>query len=275
MSHAAGRREARAADGALIEYEVTGQGPPLLMLHGVLASRTTFARNVPALAEKFRLILPSFRGHDGSDAVLPENYGAAASDVDDIRAVLAAEAVVSCHVLGHSSGGATAFALACSYPALVRRLVLIEPTLLCLLPSAERALFQPSFTAIADAAARHGAEAGLREAMAFLGGDGWHRLEPERQAARLASMAGPARVLGPHMRALTQLPMAESDLRGLAAPALLFYGADSYAVEPPIARRFAVLRPDLPVRTLDGAGHNVHRDRPDIVNAEVLAFLAE
>jgi len=268
-------RLARAADGARLEYEVSGDGPPLLLLHGVLASRTTFSRNVPALAEHFRLILPSFRGHDGSDATLPDDYGAATSDVDDVRAVLAAEGIAACHVLGHSSGGATAFALACRHPALVRRLVLIEPTLLCLLEPAERALFVPAFTAIADAAARHGAEAGLREAMAFLGGDGWQRLEPERQAARLAAMAGPARVLGPHMRALTQLPLAQADLLGLAAPALLFYGADSYAVEPPIARRFAALRPDFPVRTLDGAGHNVHRDRPDIVNAEVLAFLAE
>jgi pimeloyl-ACP methyl ester carboxylesterase len=40
-----------------------------------------------------------------------------------------------------------------------------------------------------------------------------------------------------------------------------------------IAERFRVLRPDARAITVDGAGHNVHRDRPDIVNPEVLSFL--
>ena len=41
-----------------------------------------------------------------------------------------------------------------------------------------------------------------------------------------------------------------------------------------IADRFRALRPDLRVLSIENAAHNVHRDRADIVNAEVLAFLA-
>ncbi len=195
MADQPGIRDLRANDGARLEYEVLGAGPPLVLLHGVLASRATFSRQLAALAPYYRLILPSFRGHDGSDTRIPPGYGAGGSDVDDLIAVLAAENVERCHLLGHSSGGATAFAFARRHPERVGRLILIEPTLLRLLAPAGQAAHIPPFAAIADAADAGGPEAGLRAAMAFLGGDAWRGLEADKQAARLAAMAGPGRVL--------------------------------------------------------------------------------
>jgi pimeloyl-ACP methyl ester carboxylesterase len=83
-------RSAQTFDGARLEYEVAGSGPPLVMLHGLLASRRTFSRQLAAFSEQFRLIMLSARGHDGSEMKLPPNYGVGSSDMDDLCTVLEA-----------------------------------------------------------------------------------------------------------------------------------------------------------------------------------------
>jgi pimeloyl-ACP methyl ester carboxylesterase len=146
-------RSVIARDGARLEYEVAGSGPPLIMLHGFLSGRRAFSRQRPFLAERFRLIIPSGRGHDGSTNKVPAEYGAGMSDMDDLGTVLEAEHIDRISLLGHSSGGATAFVFACAHPDRVARVVLIEPTLLALLDPMEReqnAAFFAEISAIAE-----------------------------------------------------------------------------------------------------------------------------
>jgi pimeloyl-ACP methyl ester carboxylesterase len=265
-------RSVWVADGACLEYEVVGNGPPLVMLHGFLASRFTFSRQRNELADRHRLIMVSARGHDGSENRLPANYGVGASDVDDVLALLDTEQLDRVSLFGHSSGGATAFMIACRYPDRVARAILIEPTLFTILPSADR---DPLATKeIAATAEADGPEAGLRAAIKAAVGEAWSRLDTETQAKRLQALASSAPMVGPHMRGLHDLLVTEADICNLRPPTMLFYGADSYPFEAIIADRFRALRPDLQVITVEGAGHNVHRDRADIVNPAVLSFLA-
>src|SRR5947207_3414 len=120
-------RSVAAPAGVKIEYEVVGAGKPVVLLHGGFAGRSTFSRQ-RSLAEHYRLILPSSRGHDRTDGTLPPAYGFDTSEVDDVCAVLKAEGVDRTHLIGHSSGGATAFAFARRFPQQVDHLVLICPT---------------------------------------------------------------------------------------------------------------------------------------------------
>lgn len=275
MAPPAERRETTTADGARLEYEVLGEGPPLLLLHGLLASRFVFSRQRDAFAAHHRLILPSFRGHDGSDARIPPNYGVCGSDVEDVRAIMDAEGIGRADIFGHSSAGATGFALARHHPGRVRRAVLLEPTLLSLLPPAEMAKIEPDYREIVRIATAEGPMAGLAIALHFLSNGGWAALDPTEQSRRLARMAASAPIIGPHVQGLLDVAVTEADVHALACPTRLYYGADSFPFEAAIADRFRAARPDLAVITLENCGHNIHRDRPDILNAEVLAFLAE
>jgi pimeloyl-ACP methyl ester carboxylesterase len=155
-------RSVRAADGAHLEYEVVGKGPPLVMLHGILSGRASFSRQRAAFAEYYRLILISARGHDGSDGLLPAYYGAGSSGVDDLQTILGAEEIDRVSLFGHSGGGVTAFVFACRFPERVERIVLIEPTLLSLLPQPDRAAIKAAHETIAAAAEAGGPEAGVR-----------------------------------------------------------------------------------------------------------------
>jgi pimeloyl-ACP methyl ester carboxylesterase len=266
-------RSITASDGVKLQYEVVGAGPPLVLLHGGFAGRFTFSRQ-KTLAERYLLIIPSSRGHDGTDSTLPVEYGFDSSEVADLCAVLDAETIEQAHFIAHSSGGATAFAFARRYPNRVKRLILIEPTLLALLPPAIHRETVRAFEDVVRIAQREGDAAALRAAIAWSGGEAWSRLDDATQQARLQSMAPLAPITGPHAGGLLAFRVTDDDVRSLRPRTLLLYGTNSFDFEPAIAQRFRELRPDLLLMTIDGAGHNLHRERPDIVNPAIADFLA-
>ncbi|MDE0944786.1 MAG: alpha/beta fold hydrolase, partial [Alphaproteobacteria bacterium] len=199
-------RTVAAGDGIDLQYEVVGDvrgdGPPIVLLHGALVGRAAFSRQRKTLAEKYRLILPSARAHDGTDATLPEDYGFATSEVRDVLTVMAAEGVERAHVIAHSSGGATAFQLARQFPDHVDRLILIEPSLFNLLPPEGLAPLTSELAAVIHAHESGGDLAALQACMENIGGDVWHALDEDAKALRLTRLAPMAPIILPHINGL-------------------------------------------------------------------------
>ena len=260
-------RSVLSFDGVPIEYEVDGDGPPLVLLHGILSSRRSFSRQRDALSQHFRLILVSARGHDGSGTVIPPNYGVGTSDLADLYAVLNAENIGDFSLIGHSSGGATAFVAACRTPERVQRLILIEPTLYSLMPRDHaEAMIEPILTADRPMAA-------LKTLLSMVAGPAWNQLSEAAQATRLRGLSGCAPFVGPHNRGLLDLTIRDADVTNLRPPTLLVYGANSFPFESVIAGRFRSLRPDLPLHTIARGGHNIHREQAAAFNALAVPFL--
>jgi pimeloyl-ACP methyl ester carboxylesterase len=121
--------ETASINGAEIEYEVTGEGEPVLFLHGVLLGdsfRPTLAE--PGVADRHRCITWHRRGYAASRPG-PSNHsiGEAAADA---RALLEHLGVERAHVVGHSYGGCVALQLALDAPEMVYSLALVEAALL-------------------------------------------------------------------------------------------------------------------------------------------------
>jgi pimeloyl-ACP methyl ester carboxylesterase len=111
-----------------IAYEETGSGPPLVLLHGASTTgRQTFAAQIPALAESFRLYLPDARGHgrtlwDAADGFDAEWL------VEDIEAFVDGLGLRTFHLIGYSMGAMTALGLAVRAPDRLRTLVVVGIT---------------------------------------------------------------------------------------------------------------------------------------------------
>jgi pimeloyl-ACP methyl ester carboxylesterase len=113
--------------GVGIEYEVTGDGRPVVLLHGFPDSGRLWRHQVPALAEEgFRVIVPDLRGYGRSDK--PEDVAAYSMMLlaGDVLAVLAAEQVDRAHFVGHDWGAALAWALASLAPDRVDHLAVLS-----------------------------------------------------------------------------------------------------------------------------------------------------
>ncbi len=101
--------------------------PPVLLLHGIIGSRATWAWLVPELAARFRVLRLDFRGHGQSDRAAGRYT--AAGYVADAVAALEQAARRPCVVVGHSLGGATAAGIAQRRPDLLTGVVLEDPPL--------------------------------------------------------------------------------------------------------------------------------------------------
>jgi pimeloyl-ACP methyl ester carboxylesterase len=266
-------RAVKADDEVELHYEVLGEGPPVVLLHGGLVGRSAFKRMREALAERYTMILPSSRGHDGTELTLPPDYGFETSEVRDLTAVMDAEGLERVHLIGHSSGGSTAFAFARDCPERVDRLILVEPSLMNILPEADLRPVKAGALRIIETGERNGDMAALRLSIDETGGDAWNALDEATKAKHLERLAPLAPFVVPHWRILLSFDVSLADLEALKPPTMLFYGTRSFDFEPAIGAVWRRIRPDLPLITVEGAGHNVHHDCPDIVNSKILNFL--
>ncbi len=106
----------------LLYFVERGSGPPLLLLHGLMATGEMFEPIIGQLASDHRLIIPDLRGH-GQSRKLPPPYTPIqmAFDLDRLLDHLG---IGSATVLGDSMGGAIAQQFTLDYPTRCNRLVL-------------------------------------------------------------------------------------------------------------------------------------------------------
>jgi pimeloyl-ACP methyl ester carboxylesterase len=106
--------------GARIYYATYGQGDPVILLHGGLGNSDHWANQVPALSEKFQVIVIDSRGQGRSSrAKGPISYDVMASDV---VAVMDKLEIKRASMVGWSDGGEIALKLGIGYPDRVDKL---------------------------------------------------------------------------------------------------------------------------------------------------------
>jgi pimeloyl-ACP methyl ester carboxylesterase len=114
-------------NGVGIEYEVTGNGRPVVLLHGFPDSGRLWRHQVPALAAGgFQVIVPDLRGYGKSGK--PEAVEAYSLPLlaGDVMAVLADLNIARAHVVGHDWGAALAWGLASLAPDTVDHLAVLS-----------------------------------------------------------------------------------------------------------------------------------------------------
>ncbi|MFI5040600.1 MAG: alpha/beta fold hydrolase [Acidimicrobiales bacterium] len=106
-----------------VSYRMAGDGPTIVLIHGIAGSSTTWRAVMPALAERYTVVAPDLLGH-GHSAKPRGDYslGAYASGIRDLLVVLGKERVT---LVGHSLGGGVAMQFAYQFPEWAQRLVLV------------------------------------------------------------------------------------------------------------------------------------------------------
>ena len=240
-------------------YETTGDGEPVVLVHGSWGDHHNWAPVVPLLSQSFRVVRFDRRGHSQSEA--GRNQGSFAEDADDLGELIERLGLAPAHVVGNSGGAAIALRLAGKRPDLFRTLAIHEPPLVDLLrdrPEFESLLqgFDARIAVVVKllrAGDMQGAAQRFVETVAF-GPGAWNTLP---QAIRNTFIHNAPTFLDESndSEGLTL------DLKSLAAfgkPALVTTGTDSPPFFKPIAEAVAQALPLSTLLTFEGAGHVPH-----------------
>jgi pimeloyl-ACP methyl ester carboxylesterase len=104
-------------------FRIAGEGPPLLLIHGIGDSSSTWLSVMPALARSHLVIAPDLLGHGESDKPRADySVAAYANGMRDLLGVLGVDRV---SLVGHSLGGGVAMQFAYQFPEHTERLVLV------------------------------------------------------------------------------------------------------------------------------------------------------
>jgi pimeloyl-ACP methyl ester carboxylesterase len=125
-----------------IHYWTAGEGPPLLLVHGVAMRAEDWAPLFHALKQRHRIYAPDLLGYGQSDQPRDSDYSVA-TQADVVRGFMDAMHLQQPDVAGVSMGGWVTLKLAAEHPERVHRLVLLSSAGL----SYESQLTESSFSA--------------------------------------------------------------------------------------------------------------------------------
>jgi pimeloyl-ACP methyl ester carboxylesterase len=107
----------------------SGEGPPLVLIHGYLVSHYYFKPVIAELAKRFEVIAIDLFGHGESDRPSPDTFGYDLPALaDSVAAALDKLGIARARVWGHSMGGGVALTFAARHPDKVERLLLEDAT---------------------------------------------------------------------------------------------------------------------------------------------------
>jgi pimeloyl-ACP methyl ester carboxylesterase len=110
--------------GHRVIYRTTGNGPPVVLIHGMLNSSRHWSDVALRLAEDYTVIAPDLIGH--GDSATPRGDYSLGAHAASIRDLLAAIGIDRATIVGHSLGGGVAMQFFYQFPQRTERLVLIS-----------------------------------------------------------------------------------------------------------------------------------------------------
>ncbi|CAN5413796.1 alpha/beta fold hydrolase [soil metagenome] len=267
--------------GHEVIYRTVGDGPPVVLVHGMLNSSLHFKKVAMRLAERHTVIVPDLIGH--GDSATPRGDYSIGAHAAVIRDLLSAIGVERASIVGHSLGGGIAMQYFWQFPERVERLALISagglgrdvglPLRLAALPGASVALWlasNPRTLGAIETAASKMDERGSQKSLYLR--QVVRALRPlERPGARQAFLQTLRSVIDPggqHVSARDRLYLLGP------VPTLIVWGERDGMIPIEHGREAAAQIPHSRFESIPAAGHFPHLDSPDALSDVLLDWLA-
>ncbi len=277
----AARRHFLTLHGQRLAYLEAGQGPPILLIHGIAEAAWAWEVIIPALARGHRVIAPDLLGHGRS--AKPRGDYSLGNQATLMRDLMISLDIEHATLVGHSLGGGITMQFAYQYPERCERMVLVasgglgqDVTFLLRslgLPGAD--LVAPLFLSNTTRDMMLGTARwlGRRGLKASPGQKAMWRsyaglTEPTTRAAFIATVRAVIDQRGQRISALERLYLARN------MPTLLVWGEKDRVIPVSHARAAHDEMPGSRLEVISDAGHFVQLEKPQRVAELILDFLA-
>ena len=259
-----------------------GEGPALLLLHGIGNSCQTWAGVIDRLADTHTVVAPDLLGHGDSDK--PRGDYSIAAYANGMRDLLSVLDIEQATVVGHSLGGGIALQFAYQFPERCQRLALVGSGGLGReLSAGLRAATLPGADLVVSALARVSGPLrfGLQAVEKVGRTAGWRRVgdlaeagdallalkDGEARRAFLRTLRGVVDARGQAVTALDRIYLADS------IPLLVVWGSRDPIVPAQHAETVRTLVPSARIEVFREAGHWPHLDDPERFCDVLLDFI--
>jgi pimeloyl-ACP methyl ester carboxylesterase len=264
--------------GITLNYVRAGAGPVLIFIHGAMGDWRSWGPQWQAFLPHFDCISYSRRYSDPNPNPMNTRSHNALVDAEDLVGLMDALGIEKAVLVGSSYGGFTALATALKVPDRVLAVVAVEaPMMRYAQMTSDGAATAEAFLTASARPAREAFERGENEkAVQILTGGIVGRkpdaIPPEVMARRMRNVHA-ARSL-----ALSddEFPLLDpQDLARLPMPIMLMSGAQTAPVHAAIFANVTKVLSQARVRIVEGSGHSVSQQQPEVFNSEVLSFLSD
>lgn len=254
-------------NGRAIAYRAAGDGPPLVLLHGIGSGSASWEAQLDGLSPRYRVIAWDTPGYGGSDP-LPGERPSSAAYGEAVADLLDGLGLKKVHLLGHSLGGLIAAAFSARHPEMLSSVTLSD--------AAGGYLNSPEDIRVGRLKARI-------EAMTALGPAEVARRRAREVLSPSASEETYEKVfrvqsrLRPdgYVQAARMLHNSDilADAAKIGVPALVMYGSEDTVTPEAIGREIAAAIAGARYVTLEGLGHASYVEGPETFNAALTGFL--
>lgn len=255
-----------------LHYSTGGEGPPVVMIHGMAASLYDWTALGATLEQAgYRAIAPDLLGHgDSPKPDDPQAYGMR-EVYTALESWLESLALDPAHLVGHSLGGYLSIRYALRFPERVRSLTLINPLYYIAQLSPALRIFrrQPQL------GMRLMDRAPLRAIEMMMA---WEPANPEGFSPEVVrQIALDYKRASPNILNITRhIPDLTPELGRVHPPALVIWGDSDLTLDPASFPRLAARLPNLAgYQRIHGSGHQPHVGRPELVNRLILDFIQQ
>ena len=236
-------RQLPSGAGLVLDGEIAGQGPPVVLLHGLSATRRNVVQGSRALLRRgYRLIAYDARGHGASSPAPSYDYPGL---IEDLEAVLADLGLDRVALVGSSMGAATAMAFVLRHPERAAAVVQVTPAYNGWARTGN--VDDGAWDAMASGLETGGVDAFVDVAQPGGAGEGWKQIAREAIRRRIERHDHPSEVA----QALRQMPRSAAwdgleALQRVQTPVLIVASRDEMDHLHPlaIAQEYARLLPN-------------------------------
>jgi pimeloyl-ACP methyl ester carboxylesterase len=263
-----------SVDGVRTRYFVGGEGPPLVVVHGLGGAAVNFTLLAPLLARRHRVLIPDLPGHGKTEPL--ERADDLTAYADHVAALAELEGMFPAPLIGYSMGGVIALRLAVSRPKSVTALALVAAAgIVSVSRRAELWLAVTGALRPAQIMTRFRGTFARRPRLRWLPFGLWGAVDPPALAPEgvLGFLEGPSQHtdVGMAGRALLR-DDPRPDLDHVRCPVLLLWGSRDRLV--PLVDGFEYARRlRAPIRTLPAAGHLLVGEQPHACAEILVDFL--
>lgn len=258
--------EELAAPPIELNCRVEGEGPTIVLLHGIGGNHTVWNEVIPGLAKGFQVLAPDLRGHGRSPAP-PESHYTFREMMGDVLRLLDDRKIASAHMVGVSGGALLALRLTLDDADRVRSLTMVSGA--AYTDAHTRAVAERWATTYA----KEGPDRFALRILKDLYYPDW--VEANLDFADEVRQQVRHQDYGPAVQwALSMASFDErSRIASVARPTLIIQGMNDAVIDPSHARILRQSIPGAQIRILAETGHLVPIERPKEVVEAIRAFV--